>query len=41
MLPDDEIAHVKERFKSYGPRPKVAAANENRGEAPKNKKKKA
>ena len=38
VLPDDEIMRVKERFKSYGPRPKVEAANED--EAPKRKKKK-
>ena len=41
ILGDAEIAHVQERFKSYGPRPKVAPANENKGEAPKKKKKKA
>ena len=40
VLPDDEIERVKERFKSYGPRPKVDPANENKGEAPKRKKKK-
>ena len=38
VLPDDEIMRVKERFKSYGPRPKVEAANAD--EAPKRKKKK-
>ena len=38
---DDEIERVKERFKSYGPRPKAQPANENVGddEAPKRKKK--
>lgn len=41
LLPDDEIERVKERFKSYGPRPKAQPANENVGddEAPKRKKK--
>lgn len=41
LLSDAEIAHVQERFKSYGPRPKTAPANENRGEPQKKKKKKA
>jgi L-fuculose-phosphate aldolase len=41
ILSDAEIAHVQERFKSYGPRPKTAPANENKGEAAKKKKKKA
>ena len=36
-----ESAHVQERFKSYGPRPKAEPANENAGEAAKKKKKKA
>ena len=39
LLSDAEIAHVQERFRSYGPRPKSAPANENKGEAPKKKKK--
>ncbi len=29
LLSEAEIEHVKERFKSYGPRPKSGAANEN------------
>ena len=41
ILDEAEIAHVQERFKSYGPRPKAAAANENSGETGKKKKKKA
>ena len=41
ILSDAEIANVQERFKSYGPRPKTAPANENRGEPQKKKKKKA
>lgn len=41
LLSDAEIAHVQERFKSYGPRPKTAPANENLGESQKKKKKKA
>jgi L-fuculose-phosphate aldolase len=39
VLPDDEIERVKERFKSYGPRPKAEPANENEGEIVKRKKK--
>jgi L-fuculose-phosphate aldolase len=38
VLSDAEIAHVQERFKSYGPRPK-AAANESREAPPRSKKK--
>jgi L-fuculose-phosphate aldolase len=41
LLGDAEIAHVQERFKSYGPRPKAEPANENSGDTPKKKKKKA
>lgn len=40
LLGEAEIAHVKERFKGYGPKPKAQAANENAGEAPRKKKKK-
>ena len=41
LLSDAEIAHVQERFKSYGPRPKTAApANENQDAPAKKKKKK-
>jgi L-fuculose-phosphate aldolase len=36
LLSDAEIAHVQERFKGYGPRPKAEPANE---DAPKGKKK--
>jgi hypothetical protein len=36
LLSDAEIAHVQERFKGYGPRPKAEPANE---DAPKSKKK--
>ena len=39
VLPDDEIDHVKERFKSYGPRPKAEPPTRTR-RAPKRKKKK-
>ena len=41
LLSEAEIAHVQERFKSYGPRPKAEPANENAGETAKKKKKKA
>ena len=40
LLGEAEIAHVKERFKGYGPKPKAQAANENAGETPRKKKKK-
>ena len=40
LLGEAEIAHVQERFKSYGPRPKAAAANENQDEPRRKKKKK-
>ena len=42
LLSDAEIEHVKERFKSYGPRPKAAANDEAAAQAPaKGKKKKS
>jgi L-fuculose-phosphate aldolase len=41
LLSDAEIALVKDRFKSYGPRPKAGVANENDGKSPRKKKKKA
>ena len=41
LLGDAEIAKVQERFKSYGPRPKAAPANENAGTPTKKKKRKA
>ncbi|MEK0084105.1 class II aldolase/adducin family protein [Benzoatithermus flavus] len=41
LLSDAEIEHVKERFKSYGPRPKEEAANANAAEAEPKRKKKA
>ncbi len=42
LLSDAEIEHVKERFKSYGPRPKAAANDEAAAPAPaKGKKKKS
>ena len=41
LLSDAEIAHVQERFKSYGPRPKAEPANENAGGGGKKRKKKA
>jgi L-fuculose-phosphate aldolase len=42
LLPEAEIENVKERFKSYGPRPKAEIANENaQGPEAKPRKKKA
>ncbi len=41
LLSDAEIEHVKERFKSYGPRPKSGAANDEEGVTGKGKKKKS
>ena len=40
LLSDAEIEHVKERFKSYGPRPKSGAANDEEGATGKGKKRK-
>ena len=39
LLGDAEIAHVKERFKGYGPKPKAQPANQNAGESGKKRKK--
>jgi L-fuculose-phosphate aldolase len=39
VLSDAEIAHVQERFKGYGPRPKAEAANQDAAAAPTGKEK--